>query len=171
MIANKSTRRQGISLLEMVVAGTMITTIMMGLALVFRTAGHTWEVVDRDYAAERQISSVVRHFVRESREAASVISISNRGDQITLLMNDSSVRTWRRDENGEVQYQMNFDQAFKPLADGIEQLQFTGFDAAGVQVDDDPTDIQLVRIVARSQRETAQDASLEHESKVWIRTW
>ncbi|OYP34427.1 hypothetical protein [Rhodopirellula sp. MGV] len=172
-MANKlrNRRRNGISLLEMVVAGTMITTIMMGMALVFRTSGQTWEVVDRDHAVERQLGSLVRHFVRESREAAAVVSISSRRDQISLLMNDGTIRTWRRNGDGEVQFQLNHDVAFQTLADDIEDLEFTGYDAAGVQLESEPNDMQLIGVVAKARQDRSSDPLLEQECKVWIRSW
>ncbi|MCD0461725.1 hypothetical protein [Roseiconus lacunae] len=171
IVRNRRGLRNGITLLEMVVAGTMITTIMMGMALVFRSAGQTWEMVDQDYAVERQLSSLVRHFVRESREAGAVVAISRSGRQITLLMNDGNLRTWRREPNGEVQFQMNTDAAFQTIATDIAELQFRGLDAAGIELTSDPNSMQLVEITATANRADADDSQLIHESTVWIRQW
>lgn len=169
-------RRRGVSMLELVIAGSMIAGVMTGLSFVMRTTRQSWDTVDQDYAAMQQLHAVVRHFVRSGREATEVTSIASDGTSITLDFNDGRSSSWIWQPGasgmpGRVRYQDTSSPKPTDLAGNIDQLRFTGFAADGVTPTSTPEEIQVIQISATVTVPRSVAPQKTIQSKVWIRSW
>ncbi len=91
-------RRKGLTLLEVVIAGSMLAVVMTSLSLVLRTARTSWEANDNDYGSIHYAHTVALHFVREAREARSVASFA--ANDVAFTLRDGSQLGWRFEPNG-----------------------------------------------------------------------
>ncbi|MDV6030810.1 MAG: hypothetical protein F9B45_12075 [Phycisphaera sp. RhM] len=169
-------RRRGVSMLELVIAGSMLAGVMTGLSLVMRTARQSWETIDSEYAVLQQMHATSRHFVRAAREAVGVESISADGNAITLKMPDDRTATWqwypnRSGQVGVVTFRDFSNPSESMLAQQIDDLSFTGFDADGVTATNDPDAIHVIQVSVTVTLPRSAVAQRTTHSKVWIRSW
>ncbi|MFN3189040.1 MAG: hypothetical protein ACE361_00840 [Aureliella sp.] len=167
--------RRAVTLLELVVSSAMLAIVGTSLSVVLRTARTTWEASDRDYGSLHHAHTIARHFVRQAREAREVTNIAANQRSITLQMQDGEQLTWSYttgttggyDDAVFVTYHSTGTQS--PLAYGIRELSFTGFDANRneTSVVDDIQTVQILVSVQLSSKATPQTVA----STVWIRSW
>lgn len=168
-------RRSGLSLLELVVSSAMLAVIVTSLSLVLRTARSAWDTAESDYGSLHHAHTIARHFVRQAREAASVSSLASNGRSVTLLLRDGDSVTWTYTAGGTGKYQdaVNVTHSgtgqTSPLAYGIRELNFVGYDANSA-ITATPQDIQLLEItvtVGIGKGTVTRDV----KSSVWVRAW
>lgn len=169
-------RRRGVTLLELVIASSMLAVIMTSLSMVMRTARVAWEANDNDYAALHHGQTVARHFVRQAREARSVKRLTNGGDNISLQLRDGSQLTWDHVGNSGGNTDvvlLSFSTSGQqiPLAYNIRNLSFTGYEADGKTVATDVDDIRLVQVNVTVVLPRGSNPQQTFSSKVWIRSW
>ncbi len=168
------TRRPGITLLELVVASSMLAVVMTSLTLVLRTARTSWETNDSDFAAIHHAHTVVRHFVRQAREATQLTALSTKSVQ--LKFRDGSTQTWAHQASGNgytnvVLVNYSNSSQVVPLAYGIPNLSFRGFKADGVTPTTTVDDMRVVEVTATVLIPGKANAPQSVSSKVWIRSW
>ena len=168
--------RRGISMLELVIAGSMLAGVMTSLSVVMRTARQSWEISESDSGSLHQLQAVVRHVVRSTREAQSVVAVGSGGASMTLKMRDGSTMQWgwkNAQEGMPNVVTMNSSQLASPvvLARNIRSLQFEGFEADGVTQVGDAADMRLISVTATIQLADAATSIRTAHSKVWIRSW
>lgn len=164
--------RRGISLLELVIAGSLLATVMASLSLVMRTTRQSWETIDEEYSALHQMQAVSHHIVRQAREAAEVTQLT--GSALSLRL-PSGIATWRwRSSFGDDRDAVVFDSPDgnqSLLARDIDALEFVGYGADGTTVETDPSRVHVVqlRVVVTLPRSIVSQRAVT--SKVWLRAW
>lgn len=173
----QSARRLGITLLELVIAGSMLAVVATSISVVMRTCRTVWETNDNEYGTLRQAHAVTTHFVRQARECVRVNSISTSGDSISLSLRDGGTLTWRwaaTEPSGLsncVLVRFSNQASESPVAANISNLLFTGYEADGVTTTKTPEDIRLIKIAVTVAIPTQVGGSGVVVSNVWVRTW
>lgn len=175
-IRSRWRNRKGVSLLELVIAGSMLAGVMTGLSFVMRTARQSWDTIDSEYAVLQQMQAVARHFVRTAREANGVSTIASDGSGITLSLPDDQTASWnwtprRNGRQGVVIHRSPLNPSGAILAGEIDSLQFTGFTGDGVTATTATDDIQVVQITIAVTVPRSAVPQRTIQSKVWIRSW
>ncbi len=167
-------KRSGLTLLELVIATSMLAVVMTSLSLVLRTARSAWDATDGEYAAMHHATTLARHFVRESREARSVDQFATGGGSIRLEMSDGSLVQWSlagatHGMDDVVLLENLTTGEAVPLARGIRGLSFTGFEANGSTIASNPQDIQLLQVQVTVDRPSGGQQTVD--AQVWVRSW
>lgn len=174
----RSTRvfhRSGITLLELVISSSMLAILATSLGLVLRTSRTAWESGDSHYAAQQHAQSVVMHFVRQARETRGVLSISS--SRIQLEQRDGGTMEWSLQPVGPTgqpgTIMVNYSSPAQeiPLAYGVSNLSFSGFEADGVTPSSQVNKIRLVEVRATINVVGSAVAQQTFSSRVWIRAW
>lgn len=168
----RASNQRGLSLLELVIAASMLSLLMATVAVVLRTSRQAWEAHEADFSRLQGLHATVRHIVRQVRQAKDITQISPVTDlsgRLAVRLADGTEAVW--DHNGTtVNYGLtNADQL---LAVNITTLKFTGYKADGVTTTTTPADVQSVLIEASTtlpNRDTAATRTVS--SWAWLRTW
>jgi prepilin-type N-terminal cleavage/methylation domain-containing protein len=73
-----NSRRSGFSLMEMMTATTIMAVIMGSAIVVIRSGYAAWNAYEQDIDVAENAYGVLRHFVRQMRQAQDVTAISAR---------------------------------------------------------------------------------------------
>ncbi|GAB5405533.1 MAG: hypothetical protein Aurels2KO_37640 [Aureliella sp.] len=170
------TKRSGLTLLELVIASSMLAVLMTSLSAVLRTARVAWETSDGDYSAMHHASTIARHLVREAREARKVTYLSPRGSEIELELSNGSTIRWSHKASSAsmtdvVLVSDSKSGTTEPIAHGIRNLSFVGYKADAKTVATNIDDIQLIEVQVTVDTPSASVASQTVSSIVWIRAW
>jgi hypothetical protein len=161
------------SLLELVIATSMLALVMTTVSVVLRTGRQAWEAHTADYERIEAAHGTLRHAVRQVRQASRVFAITPSTDasgQLSLEMPDGSVVVWDHDDATNV---MNYGitTADALLARNIEEFRLTGFEANGTTVTVIPDDIRALRIEVTVQLPVESGGTRTVSSWAWIRSW
>ena len=123
------TSRAAYSLLELVIAMTLLSVVMTATTVVLRTARQAWEAHEADHVRIRTAHSAVRHIIRQVRDAAEVVSVTNSrkvSSTLSVRMNDGDQLTWKHDAKSKriLFTQTSVSKQATVLAEGIETLEF-----------------------------------------------
>lgn len=168
----KPSKRKGLTLLEVVIAGSMLAVVMTSLSLVLRTARTSWEANDNDYGSVHYAHTVALHFVREAREARSIVHFSS--DDVAFELRDGSQMGWRFESDGKegiVYVRSSRLGEESPLAFGIRNLSFSGFLPDGVTPATTLEDIALIEVQVAVEMGRKANSLQTVTSRVWIRSW
>ena len=167
-------KRRGMSLLELVIATSMLAVIMTSIAVIMRTGRQAWEAHESDYVRIEAAHATARHIVREIRQADAVSAISASADTsgaITLDMPNGDTKSWDHDgATNRVNYGLNVAPA-DLLATEITGLQFSGFEADGTTAAATVGDVQCVRINVMIQLPREVGGARVISSWAWVRSW
>jgi prepilin-type N-terminal cleavage/methylation domain-containing protein len=166
-------RRRGMSLLEMMVATAMLATLMASVVVVMRSGYAVWNAQEADIDVLENGYGVLRHFVQQIRQADSVTAISAASDttgDVSILTATGVTRTWAH--NG-AQEQVYFDNGTNNhlLANNIDTLTFTGYEADGVTPTTVVDDIQVVRCAVQVTLPHGGGVSRTITCRAWVRSW
>ena len=164
--AARKTSRRGITLLEMVIASSMLALVLTSISVVMRSGRGAWEAHEADFTRIQAAHATVRHLVRNVRQAKEVVAIDS--GSISLLMQDGDILVWDHD-SGSDQVNYGVTSATNLLAPDITGLRFEGFEADGVT----PTtvDVQCLRIEVTFDLPVATNPQRTVSSWAWVRTW
>ncbi len=164
--AARKTSRRGITLLEMVIASSMLALVLTSISVVMRSGRGAWEAHEADFTRIQAAHATVRHLVRNVRQAKEVVAIDS--GSISLLMQDGDILVWDHD-SGSDQVLFGVTSATNLLAPDITGLRFEGFEADGVT----PTtvDVQCLRIEVTFNLPVATNPQRTVSSWAWVRTW
>jgi len=163
--------RTGFSLLELTVVAAMMAVLVTSVSVLLRTSQNAWEAHDSDQARLESAHAVLRHLVRHVRQGEAVTAISAPADTsgtISVLMPDAQTFVW--DHSGS---NVNFGAgtADSLLAEGIDELSFTGYKADGVTATTVPDEIQSVLCTAKVTLPRQTGASRTVQCWAWLRAW
>lgn len=172
----QSIRRRGLTLLELMIASSMLAVLMTSLSVVLRTARVAWDTSDGDYSAMHHAATINRHIVREAREARKVTFLSPAGSEVELEMASGEVMRWSHTAAAgsmtnvvTVAYKSTGNTV--PLAQGIRSLSFIGYEADGATVATKTDDIQVLEIRVTVDTPSSARPTQTVSSMVWIRAW
>lgn len=165
--------RCGMSLLELVIATSMLAMVMGAVSMILRTSRQAWEAHEGDYTLVEAAHATLRHLVREVRQADAVTSISAATDnsgQLGLLMPTGVTRLWDHDDTDNT---VNFTATSGNglLASEITGLRFTGYEADGTTPTTVPDDVQYLKIDVSIELPRETNGTRVVSSHVWVRAW
>jgi len=161
------------SLLELVIATSMLAMLMAAVSMILRTSRQAWEAHEGDYAKVEAAHATLRHLVREVRQADAVTAISLASDntgQLGLLMPTGVTRLWDHDDaTNTVNYTATSGSGL--LATEITGLRFTGYKADGTTATTVPGEVQFLKIDVSIQLPRETNGARTVSSYVWVRAW
>jgi prepilin-type N-terminal cleavage/methylation domain-containing protein len=166
-------RRSGFSLLEMMVATAIMATLMTSVVVILRSGYAIWNAQEQDIAVADCGNAVLRHFVRELRQATAVTAISapvSTTGSLTFLTSSGATRSWSYN-SGQSQVLFNNGTATQILAPGINGLTFVGYEADGVTQTVVVDDIQVVRCSVTVTLTQGGGMVRTIACRAWLRSW
>jgi type II secretory pathway component PulJ len=163
-------RRPGITLLEVMAAVSITATLMASSFVVLRSSHTVWLAHEADSEIASNVAAVLRHVVRHTRQASSVISVTTPTDSsgsLTVLRDDGSTFAWDHSAGGVT---LSVDGgAAQPLAEGIDTLSFAGYAADGVTLAASAADVHLLRVEVGATMPSGTSRTVS--SYMWVRSW
>jgi hypothetical protein len=163
--------RPGMTLLELIIASTLLLTVVTAVSVVVRGSYAAWTGHSGDYLKIEAAQATLRHVVRNLRQASSVTAItsaSNTAGSLSALMSSGQTYVWARN-GGTSEVNFGVSAASNLLAEGISELTFTGYRADGVTATTVVTEIQAVKCQVRVQLPRDTSATRTISSWVWLR--
>lgn len=156
------------TLLELVIASTLLTGVVAAVSVVMRTGYTTWSARDGDLQKIEAAQATVRHLVRSIRQAKGVISLS--GTSLRLAMPGGQTRAWSYDSStGTVNF--GIPTASSLLADGLSGFSLTGYRADGVTVTTAPARVQLIKVQTQVMLPRDAGGSRTISCLAWVRSF
>ncbi len=167
-------KKRGFTLLELMVTTSMLAILTTASMTLVRTSHTAWNLHSAEQETRQSGIAVLRHIVRETRQASGVVAItdpSNLSGSISLLNAAGETLVWSHDPiNKRVLFGVST--ATDVLANGIEELSFQGIRADGVQT---TTEVGLVHSIKATTKVTLnKGASTEDvitSCQAWLRAW
>jgi prepilin-type N-terminal cleavage/methylation domain-containing protein len=164
-------RRGGFSLLELMVATAIMATVMTSMVVIVRSGYGIWNAQEQDIDIAENANGVLRHFVREMRQATSVTAISAAGSTTGSLSFTTSAgvtRTWSY-SGGQVLF--NNGTATQLLAPSINELNFIGYEADGTTQTTTVDEIQVVKCTVKVTMTSGGGTTRTVSCRAWVRSW
>jgi prepilin-type N-terminal cleavage/methylation domain-containing protein len=168
-----SALRRGLSLLEMMVATAIMATLMSSVVVVLRSGYAIWNAQEQDIAIGESANAVLRHFVRELRQATGVTAISapsSTTGSLSFLTAAGATRTWNYN-SGQSQVLFNNGTATQVLAPSVNELNFVGYEADGTTQSTVVDDIQVVKCTVKVTMTQGGGQTRTVSCRAWLRSW
>ncbi len=166
-------KRRGMTLLELIIASSMMAVLLTAATLVLRTSRQAWEAHEGDYTRLEGLHATLRHMVRQVRQADAVTAISAAGDNsgaLTLAMPDGSTVAWDHD-GATSTVRCGVTTADQLLSTNITGLNIVGYKPDGVTATTVPSEIQNLKASVTVQLPRETNATRTYSSWAWIRSW
>jgi type II secretory pathway pseudopilin PulG len=161
------------TLLELVIATSMLAMVMAAISVVMRTGRQAWEAHEADYERVEAAQATLRHIVRRARQTIQVANVSPDTEDsgfLFLRMPDDSIEVWDHDDStNTVNYGVTAANSL--LANHVTGLRFTGYEADGTTVTVVPDQIRAMQIEVTVQMPVEAGGTRQFRSWVWIRSW
>ena len=166
-------RLRGLSLLELVIATSMLAMVMTTISVVMRTGRQAWEAHEADYTRIEAAHATLRHIIRQVRQADAVTEITSSTDnsgRIGLLMPSGDIWIWDH-ESGTNSVSCGIGAPNSLLAPDIAGLRFVGLMADATTAATTADDVQCLRadVTVQLPRETGGLRTVS--SWAWVRSW
>ena len=161
------------TLLELVIASSMMAVLLTAATVVLRTSRQAWEAHEGDYTRLEGLHATLRHMVRQVRQADAVTAISAAGDNsgaLTLAMPDGSTVAWDHD-GATSTVRCGVTTADQLLSTNITGLNIVGYKPDGVTATTVPSEIQNLKVSVTVQLPRETNATRTYSSWAWIRSW
>ncbi len=171
---NRNTTRHGFTLLELIVSTAMLAALSSSCMVIVRTSYTAWGRHEKDHSQRQASLAVLKHIVRQTRQAKSVMAISSASDisgSLSLLGTNGDILVWEHDA-GSKEVLFGVGTATHVLATGIEELNFIGYRANGTTQTIDVGLIHSVRCSTQVNiaRPSSTD-SIKTSCQAWLRAW
>ena len=164
-------RPRAMTLLETILAMTLMTVVSLLGAQAVRISWQAWEIQDERSDRFQYLGGVLAHITRHLRMARSVVDVSDAADtsgSLAITLPDDSVVKWdHKDDTRRVFYGVA-DPPTDLLAKRIDELTFECFELDGVTPTTVPADVRMIRTTA-SITLPVQGTPFALSSTVWIR--
>jgi type II secretory pathway pseudopilin PulG len=160
------------SLLEMMVATTIMATLMASVVVVIRSGYAAWNAQESDIDRLENAYGLLRHFAQQLRQASSVTAISapaSTTGSLSFLTPTSATRTWSYSGGGDVYFHNGTSNQL--LAKSINSLNFVGYEADGVTSTMAVDEIQIVKCTVQVTLPRGGGVTRTVSSRAWIRSW
>ncbi len=169
-LRNQPGSRRAMTLLEVTIATTMMTTLVLSVSMIVRTGYTAWLAQEADAAKIESAHAVLRHILRKARQAEAVLIVSLPSDgagNLTLLTSSGQTVAWKRNAGtDEVLYGVG--SASDLLGEEITDLRFTAYKADGVTTTTVADEIQAIKCSATV---TTPTGSRTATAWAWLRAW
>lgn len=166
-------KRRGLSLLELIIASSMLAMLLTSISVVLRAGRESWNAHEADYTRIEAAHSVLRHIVRQIRAADSVTEITAATDnsgRLGLRMPNGEVHIWDHDStNNLVDYGVTTPDNL--LAPEVTGLRFRGLEADGVTTTATAAEVQCLQIEVTIQLPRDVNGQRIVTSWAWVRAW
>ncbi|QDS99360.1 PulJ/GspJ family protein [Adhaeretor mobilis] len=174
MKSSSSKPKRGFSLLELSIAMAMMAALSTASMVVLRTSQTSWNRHREDHQRTQGAAAIVRHIVRNVRQATAVTAISAPADTsgtLSLLQLDGSVLVWDHDNIND---QVNFGEttAGNLFANHVTQLKFVGYKVDGTTPTEETDLIHIIECsVTYELNRPAGTTTQVLTSRAWVRSW
>lgn len=172
----KNSRKQlrAFTLLELMVTTAMLAVISTATMSLVRTSYAAWNRHEEDQEIRQSGIAVLRHIVRNVRQATAVMAISSAADNsgsLSILSATGQTLVWDHDAATK-RVLFGVTTATEVLATDIEELNFVGYRTDGTTP---TTDVGLIHAV-RAATEVALDhpggsQAVTTSCEAWLRSW
>jgi hypothetical protein len=165
--------RRGLSLLELIVASAMLTTVVAGVGVVLRGMHLAWQAHEQDSKRIQAAHATLRHIVRQCRQATAVTAITAPGDTagaLSVTLPSGSTAAWARNA-GTHEVNFGIGAANNLLAEFITELTFTGYAGDGVTATTTPSSIRSVECRVRVDLPRETNGLRYVSTRAWLRSW
>ena len=166
-------RARGMTLLELVIATSLLAMVLTTIGVVMRTGRLAWEAHSADYTRIEAAHATVRHIVRRARHASAVSTITPSTDdsgRLSLQMPDGSIEVWDHDSGTNViNYGLTTPASL--LSPNIVGLRFTGYQANGTTTTTTANLVKAIRVQVTVQLPVESGSSKVVSSWAWVRSW
>ncbi len=174
MKSSTTHKKEGFTLLELMVTTTMLAMLTTASMTLIRTSHTAWNMHVGEQETRQAGIAVLRHIVREARQATGVVAISdasNTSGTLSLVNDAGETLVWEHDAaNKRVLFGVST--ASEVLATGIEELSFLGLRADGIQA---TTEVGLIHSLKATTKVTLSKAAGTEEvttsCQAWLRVW
>jgi hypothetical protein len=161
------------TLLELIIASVLLTTLVAGTGLVLRGMHSVWQARDEDSRRIQAAHATLRHIVRQCRQATAVTAITAPGEtagSLSVTLADGSTAAWSRNAGAD---EVNFGIGAPShlLAEYITELSFTGYDGDGVTASTTPGEIRSVQCRVRVDLPRETGGTRYVTCRAWLRSW
>ena len=156
------------SLLELVIASSIMAVVMTTVMVVLRTGRQAWEAHEGDCTRIEAAHATLRHVVRQIRQADRVTDI--KPDRLTLELPGGDSHVWDHSAT-TVNYGVNVSEPTDLLAPNVARMVFTGFRADGATVTTTAAEVQCLRIDVTVELPRATAGTRTVSSWAWVRSW
>ncbi|MCA9123232.1 MAG: hypothetical protein H6822_28185 [Planctomycetaceae bacterium] len=161
------------SLLELIIATSLLALLMTSVSVVIRSGRTSWEAHEGDYVRIEAAHSVLRHIVRTIRAAEGITEVSAANDnsgRLGVIMPDGDTLLWDHDSNtNRVNYGVTTPNNL--LATDVTGLRFRGMRADGVTPAVVPADVQCIQVEVTVQLPRETNGQRIVTSWAWVRSW
>lgn len=166
-------RRAGLSLMEMMVATSIMATLMTSVVVVVRSGFAVWNAAEAEVDVLENAYGVLRHFVQQLRQAKSITAISNPTETsgyLSFATADGSLRSWTHNSTLK---EVSFDNGVSSglLAQKIDTISFVGYEADGSTQTINVDDIQVVKCSVQVTLPRGIGSTRTISCRAWIRSW
>lgn len=164
-------RQSGFSLLELLVATTLMASIVTAATMVLRSTQTSWTMHSADQQNLDAAYATLRHITRSVRQADSVTAISAPADLtggLTVLLPSGQLGVWDH-VGSQVNYGINTPTSL--LAYGVSELSFVGYKADGITTTTVPAEVQSVQCTVKVNLQRAATPTRTLSSRIWLRVW
>lgn len=161
------------TLLELMLASAMLTTVLTAVSVVVRGAYNTWQAHEGDSQRIEAAHATVRHIVRQMRQAQAVTAITaktNAAGSLSLLMTNGQTWVWSRNA-GTDQVLHGVTTATHLLAENITELSFIGYELDGVTETTTVDDIHSIKCIAKTVLPRDSGGGRTVSCWGWVRAW
>jgi hypothetical protein len=166
-------RRRALTMLEAIMATTLLATVVTAVALLLRSGHTAWRAHEEDAIGLESAHATLRHLARNLRQAQSVSAISaanNNNGTLSLVMPSAQTLAWAHN-SATNQVMFGVGSADTLLAEGITELSFTGYRGDGVTPTAVIADIRSVLCRARVVLPRDVSGTRDVTCWVWLRSW
>ncbi|MBI1314715.1 prepilin-type N-terminal cleavage/methylation domain-containing protein [bacterium] len=175
--ATRQQSRCGYSLLELIVAMSLLSVVLTATSSVLRTSRQVWEAHEADLTRLKTAHAVVRHIVREVREAQEVVDVDADqpvGGKLTVRLTDGDELTWQHDGSASrvLFTQASVSTSAQVVAEQIDSLEFRPILIDGSAFEPDKTDrIQELTVLAGVTLPRETPVTRNAVASVWLRAF
>jgi len=174
MNRTKQNSRNGFTLLEMAVSVAMLAAMTTSSVVLVRTTYTAWNRHEDDHAQMRAGVAVLRHIVRQTRQATAVSAISIATDNsgsLSLVASNNNTQVWDHNSStNEMRY--GITSATELLAKNIDEFTVVGIKANGTDI---TTDVDLIHSIRCTVKYTLIRPAGKQQQTVscqaWLRSW
>lgn len=162
----------GLSLLEMMAATAIMSTVTAAVVVVMNTGYSAWIAQEADIDVLENGYGVLRHFARQLRQSTNVTVITAAGNttgSLSFTTATGAACTVARNASSDVYY--NNGTSNQLLAKNINSMTFTGYKADGVTATTTATDIQVVQCQVQITLPRGAGVTRTLTTRAWLRSW
>ncbi len=163
------------TLLEVMAATTLMATLMASVVVLVRSSYAVWQAHETDMECAEAANAVLRHVVRQARQARAVVALSRAGDssgRLGLVMEGGETLLWQHSGGArQVLYGIAPGLPDQLLAGNIDGLTFVGYEADGTTPTTVLDDVHAIHCTVNVTMPAGGGTTRTVSSWAWLRSW